>query len=594
MSPNRRKNESSLAGYSPPLLKPRSTLRWVVFVGLNLAGFAATCVFWQYVRTGTWFDFHPAAFRRDLTVPLGQILLEPLSIFTHPWMILVAGLLLTVLIATPLAVAVMYPLLLSMLFVVMVAVLAHAPWLALALAAGCLLAARSRLRREYPYFSALLGFLPVGVYLYLLTYVGIDATLLLPLQRWILAVPFALSTLLFVSVFGLVIWLSRLLRFQPGVVWPTLLLLPAAAGLFYWQIGPAELHYALLVKPLATGTALLPSLPQDEWRRRQGQGLNQRILHTRIDDDLQRQRRELQTKCESFLRRYPRSRRAPAVAWLFAQAESLQRDQRAPGSELIRYTSSWPMANSAEAWQRLVETYPASPQAALAKWRLGVLTLRNTAGLQGDEALAHVARADKSLRDTRDQLRTIVMRLRENEPVRRAGIFTDLPSLPRQSVYERALFDAEVLTWQIAQNDVVNTPLCAQALARLLAINPCEPEYARHVKRLAQTPTFAKTKMSDNLRMAVAKLHADPYDHAEAMIPLAKDQRTDTAIEAHYELGRITRQTAQARAISLTEGIQSPETYFKIVVAAPPNPWQRQALENLRWLQSTNLDRSEP
>ncbi|MBN1943688.1 MAG: hypothetical protein JW849_10390 [Phycisphaerae bacterium] len=594
MTPEKRNSESTLTGYSPPLLRPKNSLRWSLFVTMNLLGYAAACLFWRYVQSGSWVDFRAGTFRRDLAASLGQVLLEPLGVFTHPWMIFVIGALLAVLISVPLATAVMYPLLLAMVFVVMTAVLAHAPWLALALAAGCLLAARSRLRREYPYLAALLGFVPVGIYLYLLTYAGIDATLLLPLQRWILAVPFALATLLTALALALVVWTARLLKFQPGVIWPIwLLLLPLSAAVFHRQVGPAELHYALLTRSLAPGDSLLSPMPREEWTRRFGPGLNEINLQARLDDDLVHRRKTLDHACEEFLRAFPRGDRAPSAAWIAAQAQSLQRDRRAGGEKLISYTAAWPTSDSAAAWRRLLESYSDSPQAALAQWRLGELAFREAAEANDEQALGKAAQADRMLRNARDRLRDIVAQRRREEPLRRAGVFTRYPSLPRLGVYERALFEAELLTWRIAQNDVLKDPRCARALASLTALNPYEPEYARNVKRLARKAEYRDTPMADNLRMAVAKLRADPYDRAEAMLPLAADQRTDAAIEAHFELGRTTMQTAQARAISLIEGIGPPEAYFRIVVAAPPNPWQDQAKENLRWLQSANPPQGE-
>lgn len=596
MTPERRNTESTLTGYSPPLLKPRNSLRWWVFVLAKLAAYAATCLFWHYVQSGSWADFHGETFRRDLRVSLGQVLLEPLGIFTHPWMILIVAALLAALIAVPLATAVMYPLLLAMVFVGMTAVLAHAPWLALSLALGCLLTARSRLRREYPYLAALLGFLPVGLYLYLLTYAGLDATLLLPLHRWLLAVPFTLATVLTVFFLSLVVRLARWGKFQPGVIWPILLLLPpAAAGIFYTQIGPAELRYVLLVQPLAPGEALLPSLPREEYHRRHAPGLNERALEARLDEELLRQRRRLEQQCETFLRSCPRGERAPSVAWLAAQAQSLQRDRR-PGSEaMILYTSAWPTSKSVGAWRRLLTDYGDAPPAAIARWRLGELTLRETADQKDDShVLLQAAEADKLLQSARNRLREFVERLREEESHRQEGIFSRYPSLPRLDVYEHALFETEVLVWRIERNDVLRDARCARALGKLLAINPYLPDYARRVKQLAAEPEFQNTPMADNLRLAVAKLCADPYDRLESLLPLAADQRTDSSIEAHFELGRLTLQTTPAWATPLPESVQTPETYFKIVVAAPPNPWQPAALENLRWLQSSAAPRQKP
>ncbi len=597
MTPERRKDDPALAGYSPPLLKPRGPVRWGLFVSLNLAAFAAANVFLLYLRSGTWLDVSPEAFRRDLTTPLGQVLLEPLNIFTHPWMILVLGLLLALLIAVPIVTAVMYPLLLAMVFVVMVAVLGHAPWLALALAAGCLLAARSRLRREYPFLAALMGLLPVGVYLYLLTYAGIDAALLLPLQRWVLAVPFVLATISAMTVMAIVVWMARLRKFQPGVFWPALLLLlPPTVAVFYTQVGPAELHYTLLMRSLAPRSALLAPIAREEWVRRHGEGLGEQRLFQAIRDDLTLRRNRLSRRCEDFLRRFPHSRRAPAVAWIDAQAQSLQLDQPSFEDQLISYTSAWPRESSAAAWRALLRAYPDSDQAALARWHLGVMAFRTIVGRDAEATLRQAVAVDKQLREARDQLRRIVALRREtalrNRP---ASVFSSLASLPTMPVYEQALFEAEKLTWWIERNDVLNDSRCAQALARWLCANPHRLRYAHTIQTLAADPAYAETSMADNLCMMRARLHEDPYDRAKAMLPLAADQRTDTAIEAHYELGRITMQSAHAQGISQVEGIRSPETYFKIVVAAPPNPWQQKALDHLQWLPpSASLPPEEP
>jgi len=169
---------------------------------MNMFLLSAAGLFWQYLHSGRWFDFSAQAFGRDLTTPLGTVLLQPLDIFSYPWMILIAGGTLAVLIVVPLATAVMYQLLLSLIFVAIVAVVAHSPMLALALAAGCLVAGRTKLRRDYPMVALLLGLVPVCLFLYLLAYPGIDATMLLPLQRWILALPFFLAILLAIMAGG--------------------------------------------------------------------------------------------------------------------------------------------------------------------------------------------------------------------------------------------------------------------------------------------------------------------------------------------------------------------------------------------------------
>jgi ribosomal protein S27AE len=591
MTVDKKKTVPSLAGYSPPLLKPRNPLRWGVFVAFNFVVFAVANAFWMYLQTGHWVDFSSGWLRRDLTTPLGQVLLEPLSIFQHPWMIAVVSLTLGLLIVIPLAVSVMYPLLLAIAFVILVAVLGHEPWLALALAAGCLLSARSRLRREYPFLAILMGLIPVGVYLYLLTYAGIDASLLMPLQRWILAVPFLLAMLLAVLMAEAVVIMARWMKFQPGVIWPAVvLLLPIALVFFYVQVGPAELDYALLVRPLAQGEDLLPGVWREEWVRRHGAGLSEQGLLNRLQDDLIARKNSLCQQCDAFLARHGDSQRAASVAWIRAQCHSLQPDMHSFQRQFILYSSSWPMAASAGAWEDLLRDYPNSPQAALARWNLGRIELRQAGSLSGEAALRQAEAGDALLRSARDQLRDLSSRRHREEPwsgESSAGIFAPMSPLPATLVYDAALMDAEVLTWRIARNDVLKDSRSARALGQLLAVNPCQGDYARNVKALAGQKEFQGAAMADNLKMAAAKLLDDEYERAEAMIALAANERTDSAIEANYELGQLAMQTAQTKVIPLVSNLKTPEKYFQIVVNSPPNPWQDRAAEKLRWLRPT-------
>ena len=69
------------------------------------------------------------------------------------------------------------------------------------------------------------------------------------------------------------------------------------------------------------------------------------------------------------------------------------------------------------------------------------------------------------------------------------------------------------------------------------------------------------------------------------LITLARDQRTDAAIVANFELGKLAMRTAEAPAISLVNGLKNPEEYFQIVIAAPDNPYRKKAatlMENIQ------------
>ncbi|MDP6046371.1 MAG: hypothetical protein QGG25_12240, partial [Phycisphaerae bacterium] len=133
----------SQSSSSLTLLRPGRRWLTLLLVTATLAVFASINAFWQFLSTGRWINYSPEAIRRDLAVPLGQMLLGPLSIFNYPWMTLVAGFIMAVVIFVPILVAVLHRLRLAVVFVVIVAVLGHAPVLAGAVFVGCVLASRS-------------------------------------------------------------------------------------------------------------------------------------------------------------------------------------------------------------------------------------------------------------------------------------------------------------------------------------------------------------------------------------------------------------------------------------------------------------------
>lgn len=591
---------SPLAGYAPPLLKPRSGLRWGVFVAVNLAGYSLACAFWQYLRTGRWLDLSASSFQQNLAVPMGQMLLQPLGIFTHPWMIAVYACLLAVLLAVPLCVAVMYPLLLAMAMVVIAGLLAQSPMLALALAAGCLLAARSRLRRNWPFWACVLGLLPVAVYLYLLVYAGIDASLLLPMQRWLLAGPYLAAMLLSVLAAATVVGMARLSKFQPGVVWPVLVvLLPASMGLFYIKVGPAEMDYALLRRDLRPTGPLLPAVPREEFLQQQGRGLFGQTLLNRMDDALQTHRDRLRADCEAFLGRYPDSPRGPSVAWIAARAESLQLDRADPDNPLITFSARYTLPGSREAWKRLAGTYPDSDPASLAAWHLAELELRDPVRQpngkprepkqRNQQLLKTVREVSRSLRKVRDRLEEITKRQQtpddEHNP-----FFAAPPDWPGPQRYAEALLEVRKLLWLIERNDAGTDPAAAKGLTRLLRVDPTRPDHASRLESLLEDARAEKSPLVDNIRLEIAKTYSDPYQRARALIALAEDELTDAAVEANYELGRLLMQSARAPGLGLLEGVKPPREYFRLVIAAPPNPWQPLAEAQLDWLPPENPD----
>jgi hypothetical protein len=576
-------NAHAINGYdhhqgAKPLLRPSSPWRTGLFMGINLLGFLVVNAFWQYLLRGRWTDFSPEAYRQDLAAPLGEMFLRPLSIFAFPWMILVMGLLLAVVIFMPIIAAVLYRLVYAGLLVLMVAVVGHAPVLAMALALGCVLAARTSLRSDMPFLATLLGMLPVAAYLYLFSFLGSDSVAVVPLQRLLLAVPLLVAVVTAVLASAAVLGLAMLKGFRPGVLGPVLLLLLGVpVAIFHARVGVDRLEYALIANDLVPDDAIFEPMALEAWsRQNQAEGLNPTTLRIRLQDDLQHRKELLLARCRGFLASNPRSLCAPAALWVIGQTETLQLDAPALEIGLIKYTAAYGSPASAETWRRLIDKYPESPQAAIALWRLGEMALRSR-DVQGgcNHLRAAIGRLAKLASNDEHQ----------EESSKTMQVFAPPVEIPNRRYCAEALFNARRLVWLIESNDVTNNPLSAEAFAALLDANPCGLNYYRQLSELAGR--HEHTLLGDNLKLAVAMATPSLYERAEMLILLAEDPKSDSAVEANYELGRLAMRTGQAPALPLVENLRKPQEYFQRVVASPPNPWQQPAWEHLASLKPT-------
>jgi len=513
------------------------------------------CAFWLKLAKGHWLQFEARAYGSALTMPLGNVLEYPLDIYTHPWMILVWGLLIGVLIVAPLIVAVRAGFLASVPFNLVVLLLAHAPLLAGSLVLGCLLAARTRLRSDAPFLATLLGLCPAGLYL-LVSAIAMEAPLVtLPLQKWVHNVPFLTAVLAAVMISAIVLGLGRLARFQPLVVCPV--------WVFYDRVGRDELAFALIASQVVSGDAVFAPSSLDQWRGRpEAAGLSDRTLRIRIEQDLDVRRRDLAQRCERFLRAFPRSRRSPDVLWLRAQLASLKVSRRAFGRGQVRYSAAFLTPRSAGVWKRLVETYPAAPQAAIGKWRLGQLELRHGRVRSGYDLL-------------RDAAKSLGAHLERRKLLGRAEwtgeVFRPARSLPAIEYYSAALFDAKRLVWLIEQNGLLEDQAAARAMAMYMQLDPDREDYAQQLEALLDDPQrrFEATSMGDNLKLAYAKATPDVFERAAMLVSLA-NELTDAAIEANYELGCLV---ISEPVLRLEAGVEQGAVYFKRVMDAPPNPY---------------------
>ena len=299
-------------------------------------------------------------------------------------------------------------------------------------------------------------------------------------------------------------------------------------------------------------------------------GLNDNAVRVRINDDLAKHRDELIDLCRRFVSRHKNSRHAPAALWLAAQAVSLQVSDAALRSEppVVTYTASWPMDESADAWQRLRQEYPGSSQAALARWQSAELALR---AAQPDEAY-------KLLKSAMQQTQAYL----DEKPRKGAAseIFQAPAPVPSREYYLDSLFEMRKLLWLIEQNQLLQDPKSAAGLAALMRINPNRPDYAQQISAVldAQDTNYAQTSIGDNLLLAEAMASMDKYERAGKLRWLAWDSG-DAAVEANYTLGQLV---LREPALMLEPWIEPPAAYFQRVTAAAENPWTQLAKDALK------------
>ena len=568
---------------SRPLLRETGSLRGVLFVGASLLEFVVLNAFMFHVASGRWLDFSISGYRRSLGTPLGEIFLHPLSIFSHPWMIVVTGMLVAGVVFVPIMVAVLYRLWVSALFVAAVVVMGHSPLLAGCLAVGCVVAGRTGLRSNLPFLAMLSGLgAATGVYL-LLRYVllpgGADQGLP-SLRGAVLYLPLILGLVLVVVCGAAALALAKWTRYRPGVIWPVLLAMAAApVAVFYGMVGPAELDYALIAAELAPADALFVAIDETTTPGVAGAqpGKAGPAVSPGGQAALEQRRQRLMAACEQFLRRYPRSPRAPAVKWIHATAVDVRMLGSGRGA---RWAYVGPSIQSLGLWRELAERYPESPQSLVAQHRLGIVAVRQE----------RLAKAIEHLRTAQQRLVQHLAAQRQQADRRWRGAFAPAESLPGLEYFRRELAEVDETIWLIEANwrpDGGDADL--RALAEYMKLRPFREVDAEELGALAVA--LASTTMADNFRLAATMAEPDPTTRAERLAELAEGV-SESAITANYELGLLAMRTQQTEAWRQA-GLKTAADYFKVVVTSPANPYIEPAGKRLAWLTGRPAPRAE-
>jgi len=589
---------------SDPLLRPGGAWRTACVLAVSFAAFVVACAFfWQYLATGQWLDLSSEAYYAGLNTPLSGMFVHPLSVFAHPWMIVVISLMLALMFFVPVVTAVLYDEVLALVFVLIVAALGRAPALALLQAVGCVLAARTHFRSDSPFVAVLLGLAPLLLYLVVFALPVVESTSL-PLKRWVLYAVVAIALVLAVLASAGVLGLVKLLGFRPGALCPVIVAMLATGAIVYnVRVGADELDYALLEARLdrpGKPDALFESISLEKWLESHPGGSQKReAVKARVIQDIEDRKQELIDRCEAFLARHDDSDRAPGVLWIEAQVRSLMLHEaayeaaytsagvntgdqgaHAAASVLIACSAEFALLASGPTWRRLLDEHGGSPHAALAAWRLGQLALRDS---------TRVAEADNLLTLAQERLAPMVANGR-GAPRRNEGdrVFAPTSAVPHGNAdyYARAYQDVQRLLWLMRENHVLSNPASAEALAALVALNRNDMDYVERLEGLVGT--YEGTLMHGNLKLAHALVADTKLAKATALFelakdkpPMRKDRDEDARIEANYVLGCLTMQTSSSSALPLVPDVKEPREYFAIVANAKWNPWRKDARDRL-------------
>lgn len=526
-------------------------IRAIVLLAVNVGLFAGVGSFAYWLRSGErvapamegyWDELHqnfwsvPLGDQRVGGASLGSMLLEPISVQEVPIQPWIVGLLMAALISIPILVSLLYRFWSSLPFIAVVAFLAVMPWLALTLLISCMLTSVKPFRMKLRFTSALLGLIPVVVYL-ILAWRGTTEILvgeIDPVDRIKFIAPWVLAIVAAAGVFAVVLSIAKVVDYRPGAIAPLLaFLLALPVMLFEVYVGRDELYFRLLASldrahfSDVQSTQDLESAVMDAWIRHppprpsleavratvETQWMFQ--LATEVDPNrtaITRHQAELTTRCDRFLKYFPSSQYAPHTLFIKGRALDMRVDTREfRRNKWIRFYDDFPSPASRSIWAMLLENQQSGPFRDVALLKLAYHEARDgdiERAMSKLELILTPADPKKISRTARSIESGIS--LTTSKP-----FHTRTPTLVDGAMIEikaRRLYDL------IIQNrDPIYgyEPLCGPHRSNktfrfgLLDLDPRSGEYVDHLKSLQQW--YPNCQIKDNLALELAKA-IEPMD----------------------------------------------------------------------------------
>lgn len=526
---------------------PKYRIRAIVLLIVNFGLFCGLCIFTHWLHVARLFDFslnsylEPLRFWGVQTQNLNDFLLYPISVEQTPAHGIVLGLLVASIIAVPITISILYRFVCALPFLLAIFVFAHMPWMAMTLQASCILASVRPFRLKFRFGAALVGLLPMLLYLYMATRGGSETlgASASPMQASVLAATWVLAILAACGMIAAILLSARLVNYRPEAVSPIIVVMFATPVLlFHAKVGADELVYRVLeteygpraarFAPRQDATARIRELLMRRWApdnlsadRQHDELLDvwsgevaalKRRVSRRLLIEFLADRAAAHEACKRFVADHSASRYVPAVLYLKARLLDTRLDEHALEETAQRELyADFPHVQSEDEWLALWNQYPQSPLALAAGLRLAQGRLRRGDVSGAAELLAAV---------------------RTRGPAALAAAHVE-----KSLEYDPKPYWLEARRWHELLLANRGDPKYGDAPVReLAALDPRRARYADQLARL--TAAYPDSLLHDNLMVLQAGLIAEPVarrNRLQALLP-ALPADGDARAEALFRL----------------------------------------------------------
>jgi len=551
---------------------PKYRKRAIILLVVNILLFVGLGCFAYWLRTGV--NFAPAEENywrvvADTFVPrgdanLGNFVLFPIRVDLVPWHGVVVGLLLAALVSVPILIAILYRFPCSIPFILIVALVAVMPWLAINITGACILASVKPFRFRFRYASALLGLSLVMLYFW-----GASRQATPPVEHYNPAdrikfyAPWILATFASCLIMGLVLFMARLVNYRPGVIAPLLLICFAVPVLvFEWRVGRDELYYRLLEQRFQDefgerdGRAWFDLITREAWERRRDAKPPLEVYRDQVDlrlaleldtaSDMRtavaQQKEDFIAECRDFVRSFPDSRHAPNMLYLQGQAHDARIDVEAfQKKKLLRFYFDFPMSSprSELTWRKVIHNAPDLSISAVARHKVAILEARAGRFAKAIELLDELVSRYGPQRPNPNSA----------APEKTASVKKVLSSAPPDAglhiLVDNVVFEGRILLNLLLHNgndpQYGVRPLCGALPGEprqpgLLQLDPHTPHYAENLRALLRA--YPQCLLADNISLKLA-LTATTVEERIFHLQACVDRypNGDARDEALYRLG---------------------------------------------------------